>query len=385
MLFKNFVKIQTSVDSNEKAKSYENTHNCFFFIRLAISAIILAAYQLTGASEELANALRLTFNGNWIVVNAIYVAVSVFGYLAIMFPLTYYTEYLIEHHYGMSNLDFSEWLSDFIKSLIIDLILCTIFFSIIYAILRYAPENWWIGATAFYVLFVVALSAIFPTLIMPLFNNFTPLENKELTEKVTAMMKSAGITVVGIYKWGLEEKTNAGNAAFTGLGKSRRIILGDTLLKDYSEEQILSILAHEVGHYKNRDTARLLVVGTILAGVGFFIAKIVLDLLVLKLGFESISDIATLPLFIFALLIFSITTMPISNGYSRKREYAADKYAVEEMGNSEGLTSALEKLADQNLSDKNPNRLTEILLHSHPSLKRRIAAAQNFEKSNKNK
>lgn len=365
--------------TDEKAKHYENVHNWFFLLRILLSAGILAAYQLSGASAGLANGLRNTFGGNWLVVNGLYIIVSIFGYTALTFPLSYYTEHVLEHHYELSKQSFGSWLGDFIKSMLIDLVLGLVFFEIIYTLLHFAPATWWFWATIFYIAFVIVLSTLFPTLIMPLFNKFEPLKEGELTEKVNAMMQDAGIHVVGIYKWGLEEKTSTGNAAFTGFGKTKRIILGDTLLKDYSDEQILSILAHEVGHYQNRDTTRLLAVGSLMAIGGFWIAHQVLQFLVAGLGFESAADIATMPLFLFALMVFSLVTMPISNGYSRKREYAADRYAVEKMGGADGLTTALEQLAEQNLTDKEPNRFIEIMLHSHPSLKRRIAAAQDVK------
>lgn len=381
MIFSKLAGLCPATSDNEKAKHYENIHNWCFLLRILLSAGILAAYQLSGASSLLANGLRTSFGENWLVVNALYILVSIFGFTALMFPLSYYTEHILEHHYELSNQSFGSWVGDYIKSLLIDLVLGLVFFEIIYTLLHFAPETWWFWATLFYIAFVIVLSTLFPTLIMPLFNTFEPLDNEELIEKVNAMMKDAGIHVVGVYKWGLEEKTNAGNAAFTGLGKTKRIILGDTLLKDYSDEEILSILAHEVGHYRNRDTSRLLAVGSVMAIFGFWIAHHVLQYLVMRLGFASAADIATMPLFLFAVMVFSLITMPLSNGYSRKREYAADRYAVEKMGSALGLTTALKKLAEQNLTDKEPNRLIEILLHSHPSLNRRIAAAEAIKLS----
>ncbi|MFC1467553.1 M48 family metallopeptidase [Verrucomicrobiota bacterium] len=381
MIFEKLAGLRHSISNDEKAKHYENINNWFFLIRILLSAGILAAYQLSGASATLANGLRNSFGENWLLINGLYIIISIFGYTALMFPLSYYTEHVLEHHYELSNQTFGSWVSDFIKSLLIDLVLGLVFFEIIYTLLHFAPETWWFWATIFYIAFVIVLSTLFPTLIMPLFNKFEPLENNELTDKVNAMMQEAGINVVGVYKWGLEEKTSTGNAAFTGFGKTKRIILGDTLLKDYSDDQILSILAHEVGHYRNRDTTRLLVIGSLMAILGFWIAHTVLQYLVTRLGFDSAADIATMPLFLFALMVFSLITMPLSNGYSRKREYAADRYAVEKMSGAEGLTTALEKLAEQNLTDKEPNRIVEVLLHSHPSLNRRIAAAKSFAKT----
>ena len=382
MIFAPFARPLQATETDVKAKQYDTIHNWFFLVRILLSVGILATYLLSGASAALANGLRASFGENWLAVNALYILVSIFGYTALMFPLSYYTEHVLEHHYELSKQSFGSWFGDFMKSLLIDLVLGLVFFEIIYTLLHYLPDTWWLWSTVFYVAFVVVLSAVFPTFIMPLFNKFEPLEEGELTDKVNAMMKEAGIKVVGVYKWGLEEKTATGNAAFTGIGKTKRIILGDTLLNNYSDDQILSILAHEIGHYKNKDTSRLLAVGTVMAVFGFWLAHTLLQLFVTKVcdTGTSISDIETLPLFLFALMIFSVVTMPISNGYSRKREYAADRYAVESMGDADGLTTALDKLAEQNLTNKEPHRLIEIMLHSHPSLNRRLAAAKAITK-----
>jgi len=210
---------------------------------------------------------------------------------------------------------------------------------------------------------------------MPMFHKFEPLREGELTDAVHKMMAEAGIKGVGVFKWGLEEKTTTANAAFAGIGRTKRIILGDTLLSGYSQEEILAILAHEVGHYKNRDTLRLMVTSSLLAVLGFYIAHHCLTALVNFYGLSGVGDIAAAPVFIFSLFIFSLVSMPFANMHSRRREFAADAYAIEKLGSPDALVSAFEKLADQNLSNKEPSAWVEFLLHSHPSISRRIKRA----------
>jgi STE24 endopeptidase len=374
MLFKPAV--QYASPANTKAKQYDTINNWFFLARILFAGAILALYHVSGASVALANGLRASFGGNWLAVNAVYILISIFGFTALLFPLSYYTEHVLENHYDITTETFGEWLGNFIQSLLLDLVLGLVFFETIYTLLHYAPETWWVWATLFYIAFGIVLSALFPTLIMPLFNTFEPLKNGPLAAKVTAMLEQAGIKTMGVYSWGIEEKNSPANAAFTGLGKTKRIILSATLLKEYSDEQILAILAHEIGHYKNRDTQRLFAVSSVMAILGFWIAHLLLQQLVTRLGFTSAADIASMPLFLFALMIFSLVSMPLSNGYSRKREYAADRYAVETTGDIEAFATALEKLTEQNLTDKEPHPLIELMLHSHPSLKRRIAAVR---------
>jgi len=220
------------------------------------------------------------------------------------------------------------------------------------------------------------LSTIAPVVIMPLFHKFEPLQEGELADAVRKMMEDAGIKVVGVFKWGLEEKTSAANAAFAGFGRTKRIILGDTLLAGYSQQEILAILAHEVGHYKNRDTLRLMATSSVLAVLGFYIAHHCLSALVGFYELSGVDNIAAAPVFIFSIFIFSLVSMPFANMHSRRREFAADAYATNKMGSPDALVSALEKLADQNLSNKEPSAWVEFLLHSHPSISRRIDRAR---------
>lgn len=360
------------------AKEYDAINNRLFLIQILILTGLLAAYQFSGASAALANGLTSRFGENlWYVTNLVYTVISVFGFAAFMMPFSYYSGYVLEHHYGLSKETFGEWFGDFIKSLVIDLVLAGILFSVVYALLRLIPTWWWLAAAVFYILFAVVLSTVAPVVIMPLFHKFQPLEEGDLTEAVRKMMTEAGIHVVGVYKWGLEEKTTTANAAFAGFGKTKRIILGDTLLTGYTQEEILSILAHEIGHYKNKDTTRLMLTSAALALVGFFVAHHCLVWLTRMFNLGEIYNIAAAPAFIFSLFVFSLISMPFANMHSRRREFAADAYAVKEMGSPESLVSALEKLADQNLSNKEPAAWIEFLLHSHPSMTRRIERARN--------
>lgn len=360
------------------AKEYDAIHNRLFVLQILWVVALLAAFQFSGASAMLAGGLTARFgDSHWYITNAIYTAVAVFGFSACMFPLSYYSGHVLEHHYELSNETFGEWFADFLKSLLIDLVLATVLFSVIYALLRWIPGWWWLLAAVFYILFAVIVSTLAPVVIMPLFHKFEPLEEGDLTQAVRTMMEEAGIKVVGVFKWGLEAKTNTANAAFAGFGRTKRIILGDTLLSGYSKAEILSILAHEVGHYKNRDTLRLMFTSSLFALVGFYVSHLCLTALSGALGFSSIYDVGAAPLFIFSLFIFSLVSMPFANMHSRRREFAADAYARDKMGSADALVSAFEKLADQNLSNKEPSAWVEFLLHSHPSISRRIERVRN--------
>lgn len=366
---------------NARAKEYEAIHNRLFLVRIVLTIVILAVYLFSGASAQLAEGLTSRFGEAWWLVNGVYTLITVFGFVALLFPLSLYSDHVLEHHYELSHQSLGSWLLDFLKGLVIDLLLALVFFEVVYALLRWAPELWWAWAAGFYIIFVVVLATIAPVVIMPLFHKFEPLEESDLTRAVRSFVEGAGLKVLGVYQWGLEEKTATGNAALTGLGRTRRIILGDTLLNNYSQEEIIAVLAHEVGHYKHKDMYRLIAMGTTMAAIGFYVAHLCLRAWVTRLGFSGVGDIGSFPVFIFCLLVSSLIAMPFANAYSRRREFAADAYAVRTLKVADPLAGALEKLADQNLADRNPPAWIEFLLHSHPSIGRRVRRAREIEEA----
>jgi STE24 endopeptidase len=359
------------------AKEYDTVNNRLFLVQIVVLCGLLALFQFSGASQALADGLVRRFGeGLWFVSNAVYVLVSVFGFAACMTPFSFYSGHVLERHYELTDETTGEWLGDFIKSLGIDLVLAVILFSVIYALLRWIPAWWWLAASVFYILFTVVITGVAPAFIMPFFYELEPLQDGDLTRAIQSMMDEAGIAVSGVFKWVGEEKAETAQAVFAGFGKNKRMILSDTLLSGYTPDEILAVVAREVGHHKNRDTLRLTFTSSVLALVGFYVAHLCLVRLTGVVGVEHIYDIAAAPLFIFSLFIFSLISMPFSNMQSRRLEYAADAYAVEQTGGADALVSAFEKLADQSLSNKEPAPWVEFLLHSHPSLARRIKRVQ---------
>ncbi|MCX7007699.1 MAG: M48 family metalloprotease [Kiritimatiellaeota bacterium] len=353
-----------SADRARQAREYESLHNRLFLVRLLVTALALAAFHFAGGSAQMAAGLRAHCGAWWPLVNGLYILTAVFGFAAFTFPLSFYEEHVLEHRYGLSRQTFGGWLWDYLKGLLLELVLALVFFEVLYAL---------------YVVFSVGLSAVAPVLIMPLFHKFEPLDNPDLVARVTDFAQRAGLKVTGVFRWGLAEKTATANAALAGLGRTRRIILGDTLLTGYSTDEILAVLAHELGHQRHHDLTRLLLTGTTLAGLGFWLLHLVLEKLTAAAGLAGAADIAGFPILVFCLFLFSLVTMPLVHTYSRRREYAADAYAVATLGTAAPLTGALEKLALQNLDDREPAAWIEFLLHSHPSIARRVAAARAAE------
>ena len=360
-----------------KAHEYEGAQHRLFVWQMGCLFALLGAFLWSGFSETLATNLTIRWGVDlWFWVNMVYTALVVLGISIFLFPFSYYGGYVLEHHYGLSNQTLMDWSGDYFKSVLMDLVIASVLVSVLYAFLRWIPDIWWLVGTGFYISFSVLFSFLAPVVILPLFNPFEPLENGALEERVRSVVSSAGITLSGVYCWGLEEKTNTANAAFVGMGKTKRIILSDTLLKGYSEEEILAVVAHEAGHCRNGDMVRIMGVHGVFALIGFYVVDLFLRGSIGWVGLSSISDIAGAPLFFFGLILFSMITMPVANGYSRQREFAADAYAVDTLGSADALVAALEKLSKQNLSVREPNRWVECFLHSHPSLKRRVERAR---------
>jgi STE24 endopeptidase len=222
-----------------------------------------------------------------------------------------------------------------------------------------------------------------PVLLFPLFYKFVPLgeEHTSLAQRLVELGERAGTRVQGVYKFDMSRRTKAANAALTGLGRTRRIILGDTLLNEFTPDEIETVMAHELGHQANSDISLGILISAMMTIGGLWLASIGLRWGIGQFGFSNPADIAALPLFILVMGLFGLVTMPLNNAYSRWRERLADRFALRLTGKGVSFASALKRLANQNLAEADPERWVEILLYSHPALGRRIAMAEaNQEK-----
>jgi len=304
---------------------------------------------------------------------------AVFGavFSVLDLPLTFYSGYVLPHRYGQSNQTLSGWWGDLIKSALLSAVIGGFLLEIVYLVLRTAPDTWWLFTAGFLLLFNVLLANLAPVLLFPIFYKFSPLneEHADLQERLIKLAEKAGTNVEGVYKFDMSRRTKSANAGLTGLGNTRRIILGDTLLKEFSPDEIETVLAHELGHQKNHDIPLGMVVQSIVTLGGLYLTSLGLSWGISQFGFGSISDIAALPLFALFLGAYGLLAMPLSNGFSRWREWLADDFALLLTGNGEAYASALTRLSNQNLAEVNPDPWVEFLLSSHPSLEKRIRNA----------
>jgi len=367
----------------KKAKEYARLRHRLLLADLASGGIYLLAF-LRGPSQALkAWALGLTSHPFFAVAFYFWALALIYGVL--LFPLDYYGGFVLPHRYGLSTQTRKGWGLDRAKSLFLSLLLGTLILEVIYYLWRAFPSLWWLIAGLFILLFTTLLTNLAPVLILPLFFRLTPLPEGEIVKRLTDLAERAGTKVRGVFTIDLSSKTRAANAALVGLGNTRRIVLGDTLYEGYTPDEIETILAHELGHHAHGDMARGIILQSALILFGFYLTHLALNRGTPLLGFEAPHDIAALPLFALSMGAFLVITTPLANFYSRSREWAADRYALEITRKPEAFVSAMTKLANQNLADVEPEPWVEFLLHSHPAIGKRIKQGEEFKRAMANR
>jgi len=226
------------------------------------------------------------------------------------------------------------------------------------------------------------MAQLAPVVLMPIFYKFEPLANDSLRDRLTRLCERAGTRVRGVYEWKLSEKSNKANAALTGLGSTRRIILSDTLLEKYSDDEIESILAHELGHHVHKHILKGILTQVGITFFGFWFINIVLRFVIAKEWFSALDarlyDFANLPLIVLVATVLGFLLMPALNALSRHHERQADRYAWENTPEVAPFITSMQKLADQNLAEREPSKWIEWLFHSHPSIGKRVKAAEEW-------
>lgn len=371
--------INLDPERQKKAKEYARISRRLMLVDLALGGAYLFAWLGLGWSKALKSSLLELTQNEWLLV-AGFALVFGAGLLIVNLPLSYYEGYILPHRYDLSNQSIGGWISDQVKGLLLSGVLGIFVLEVIYAVLRAYPETWWLWAGGILLIFNVILANLGPILIFPIFYKFAPLgeEYDDLAKRLMRLAEGANTRVRGVYQFDMSKRTKAANAALAGLGNTRRIILGDTLLKEFTPDEIETVLAHELGHHVHKDIPIGMIINAGLTLGGLYLAALGLNWGVSYFGFDRVSDIAALPLFALVMGLYGLATMPLSNAYSRWRERRADQYALQATGKGEAYASALTRLANQNLAEADPEPWVEFLLYSHPALNRRIALAQKL-------
>ena len=362
----------------QQAKEYARVSRRIFVVELVFGAVYVIVWIVSGLSPWLRDQIYTVTQATWLAVPLFALGFGL-PYLILTAPLSYYSGYVLPHQHKQSVQSFRSWLTDQFKGLLVTAVLGLVILEIIYFLMGAAPATWWLWTAFVMLLFTVLLSNLAPVLILPLFYKVKPLADENLVNRLTRLADNAGAHVKGVYVFDMSSKTVAANAAVMGLGNTRRIILGDTLIEKFTADEIETVLAHELGHHVHKDMTKGIIVQSILTLVAFWLADVVMRWGIATFGYDGLTDPATLPLLIVAMTIVGLITMPLTNGWSRWREVKADEYALRTTGKPEAFVSAMTRLANQNLADAEPPAWIEFLLHSHPSISKRVAMAENYD------
>lgn len=358
------------LEAQRRAKSYNGEIRRLDLLNYLVYIPLMVSFALYG-SEHLAGWSGSLPGGLW-VKYILYVAVFFTGFSLLDLPFDYLS-FRIERRYDLSNQNMVSWFGDHLKGLFISLILAVALLPAIYLLIFYS-DLWWLYSWLIVTAVMIFMGFISPTLLMPLFYDFEPLDDQDLAERLTDLARRAGVEVIGAYKMGAEEKTEKAIGGLTGIGSTRRIILSDTLLDNFSKKEIETVIAHELGHHVNGDLGWGIVQSSLISLLGLFVARVSLkpltDLFGLGLGIESLPVLLLLLGGLFFLL------SPVDNWISRIRERRADRYARETTEAFSAQAEAFLKLSKQNLSEAAPHPLIEYLFYDHPSALRRVEAAK---------
>ena len=367
-------------DDSPEARRYNKIHRWLGIADFVIGTAFLVLLLFTGWTGWLRDlALRRGFQ-NYTLALFVYLFFLLLISKVLGFGLDYYG-FLLERKFQLSTQKVRSWLWDEVKGFLVGLLLGGIVVELLYFTIRQSPQHWWVITWILFMGLFILLAQLAPVVLFPIFYKFEPLDNEDLRRRLVLLSSRAGTHVRGVYRWKLSEKSKKANAALTGMGSTRRIILADTLLDNYAPEEIEAVLAHELGHHVHRHLLKGIFVqaGTLL--LGLWAANWVLHYAVDHQMFEELSDFANLPLLAITATALSLLLMPALNAYFRFNERQADRYAFESIASVEPFISSMNKLAQQNLAERTPSKWIEVLFHSHPAISKRVAAAKAWSRA----
>jgi STE24 endopeptidase len=375
--------------NEDKSTRYHRLRRRADLLGTAFAGVVLLALIMSGAALTMrewaavvANAFPVGFEDGMTVVAL--TAMLILALQLVEFPFAFYQGHLLEHHYGLSTQSTSHWLADHAKGVLLGLALAVAGASIVFAGLRQWPEQWWWISAAVFTAGMVGLARLAPVVLLPLFYKFKPLERPVLVARLLALAEKARTDVVGVFEWVLSGHTKKANAALAGMGQTRRILLSDTLLADFSEDEIEVVLAHELAHHVHRDLWRGIAAQTVLLFAGFYLADVALRGVAGPLGYRGLSDPAALPLLMLVAGAWSFLMLPLVNALSRAQERAADRYALDTTRNVDAFVTAMKRLSQQNMAEEYPSALVRWIFYSHPPIRERIEAARAFARGDQN-
>jgi STE24 endopeptidase len=365
-----------------KAKRYSRTKLVVLLLSTLWTVVRLAWFASDRRATWLKASIARGVPDRRLAAPAFFALTMVLSWLSSL-PVAYLGGHEVERRFGLTKQSTGGWLGDQAKGLLLGVLLQTPLLTAAYAVIRRRPRDWWLIIAGASVPLTVALSNLAPVLLMPLFNRFQPLRDETLAASVRALAAHSGVQVSDVYEMDMSRQSEKPNAMFTGLGNTKRIVLGDTLLAGFSQDEVEAVVAHELGHQVHGDIWRLIGFG---AGAGFGMAWLLSQFAPgavwrtrERTGVSEVADEASLPVLALLMTAMGLVLMPLQAAFSRAMERRADRFAVELTRNGEAFARAMEGLAAQSLADPDPPRPVVIMLYSHPPIVERIRAARDAE------
>ena len=363
------------------ALQYYRSGNVLWAIGTAVGLIVPAVLLFSGASARLRN-LAYRLGRRWLPSVMLYAVLFTVTYALLTLPLAYYQGYLRQHAYGLSTQSLDKWLSDWLKGVAVSGVGLALVLWIPYALLRRSPRRWWLYAGLATAPIAALVLVVSPVLVDPLFNEFGPMRDRALEVRILALAERAGIPGSRVYQVEKSVDTKTVNAYVTGIGSSKRIVLWDTMLAKLNPDEIVFVMAHEMGHFVLHHTLAVILGATLLVTGSLYLVHRVAGTLITRFGsrfgFDRLSDVASFPLLLLLGSLVSLVTTPLVLAFSRHQEHEADRFALELTRNNHAAATTFVRLQQENLSVPRPGPVFKLWRGSHPSLGDRVDFANSY-------
>jgi STE24 endopeptidase len=367
-------------ETQQKSEAYTLEKSRYGLIQGAFGNILTLAILFSGILPWWQGHLQSWGLQSFHLSVAYVVGVGIFSAILSM-PFGLYFTFVIEKKYGFNKMTFRLWIMDLLKSTVIG---AAIGLPILYAVFWFIKASgafWWIWVVAFLTIIQLLMVYIYPTLIAPLFNKFEVLAEGDLKDGIQQLVTRIGFTTAGVFKMDGSKRSGHSNAYFTGFGRSKRIVLFDTLIEKITTAEILAVLGHELGHFKLKHIFKMLLISILSSLAGFYVLSLLIDWVPFyrAFGFTEPSHAVALQLFVMCSGAFTFFVPPFMNRLSRKHEYEADTFAVENAGDPDALKTALIKLNKENLSNLHPHPWYSGWHYSHPTILERLESIERLK------
>ena len=367
----------------DSIKRYSKIKHRIGLINIFLTPLLLWVFLIAGIPAYFKSVSQLISHNDYVDLIIFYILVGALYYV-INLPLEFYSEYILEHKFSLSNQRLKDWFFREGKKNIIAFIISTPLIVALYAFLKLYPADWWLWTALLWFSVSIMLAKFAPVIIVPLFYRYSLIKDALLESKLNQLVSRVGFNSSGVYELNISKDTKKANAALLGIGKQKRIVLCDTLISNFNHDEIESVMAHELGHHKMNHMWKLIISGGIFTFITFFSTNIIFLKLRNFFGYTIPYGYESLVLIYFVVSVFNLVLMPAANAFSRRLEKDADKFSLKTTRNTSAFVSAMKKLSEQNLADANPGRFYELMLYDHPPIGRRIAFAESFKQNTQN-